>query len=329
MRSPARLITLILAVLGAALLAQSWQPAPHAGAAPPLRFHTSGQATTPQMPLWSAIKRGTLPELADMEVRHWKNLDDLRASLLAGQGDIWLGHLEGFAQAALRGAPVRLVAITGWRKFSVLTTRKDARELADLAGPDGLVRLAVTPRESPAMAVLREVERRGGPPMAFTLAEPRQLLLDATRGEVCDMVVPEPLTTVLLDKVPGLRVLAAVEDLYTQAAGGDGTLPLAGLAVNARLCAERPELVGRLLRAMGDEAVALAHDPERAVAVLPAEFAAFIDPATVRRSLERDPIQVRPAADCREAVRAYLALVVPESVGPDGASRLPEGFFWP
>lgn len=320
--------TFCLVALGAVLLAQGQRPAP-AGGASALCFHTSGQATTPQMPLWAAIERGTLPELAHMDVRHWKNLDDLRASLLAGQGDIWLGHLEGFAQAALRGAPVRLVAVTGWRKFSVLTTRADARELADLAGPDGVVRLAVTPRESPAVAVLREVERRGGPPMAFTLAEPRQLLLDATRGAACDMLVPEPLTTVLLDKVPGLRVLAAVEDLYSRAAGGDGTLPLAGLAVSARLCAERPELVARLLQAMQDEAPALASTPERAVAVLPAQFAAFIDPATVRRSLERDLIRVRPAAQCREAVLAYLAMVLPESVGPDGASLLPGGFFWP
>lgn len=317
-----------LLALGAALLAQGQRPAP-AGVVPALCFHTSGQATTPQMPFWAAVKQGALPELAHLEVRHWKNLDDLRASLLAGQGDIWLGHLEGFAQAALRGAPVRLVAVTGWRKFSVLTTRPGARELADLAGPDGVVRLAVTPRESPAVALLREAGRRGGPPVEFTRAEPRQLLLDASRGAVRDMVVPEPLTTVLLDKVPGLRVLAAVEDLYSRAAGGDGTLPLAGLAVHARLCEERPELVENLLQAMQDAVPALAADPDAAVAVLPADFAAFIDPATVRRSLERDPVRVRPAAQCREAVRAYLALVLPESVGPDGASRLPEGFFWP
>lgn len=320
--------TFCLVALGAALLAQGQRPAP-AEVVPTLRFHTTGQATTPQMPFWAAVAHGRLPELAHLEVRHWKNLDDLRASLLAGQGDIWLGHLEGFAQAALRGAPVRLLAVTGWRKFSVLTTRADAWELTDLAGPDGVVHLAVTPRESPAVAVLREVRRRGGPPVAFSLAEPRQLLRDAARGAVCDMVVPEPLTSVLLDKVPGLRVLAAVEDLYARAAGGDGTLPLAGLAASARLCAERPELVARLLQAMQDEAPALARDPDAAVAVLPAEFAAFIDPATVRRSLERDPIRVRPAAECREAVRAYLAMVLPESVGPDGASRLPEGFFWP
>ena len=108
------------------------------GAAPPsgsgqtvLSIYTTGQATTPQMPLWKALAEQDLGFTP--EIHYWKNLGDLRGALLAGKGDIWVGHVDGFAQAALRGAPVRIVAVTGWRKFYILTSRPDIHTFADLS----------------------------------------------------------------------------------------------------------------------------------------------------------------------------------------------------
>ncbi|MDD9301390.1 MAG: hypothetical protein HUK40_03205 [Desulfobacter sp.] len=35
---------------------------------------------------------------------------------------MWLGHTQGFARAAARGAPVKLMLTTGWRKFYLVST---------------------------------------------------------------------------------------------------------------------------------------------------------------------------------------------------------------
>jgi NitT/TauT family transport system substrate-binding protein len=72
-------------------------------------------ATTAALPLLGALEKGW-PGGA-VVVEEWKNLDDLRGLVLSGKGDVWAGHLEAFGRAAARGAGVRLVAVTAWKKF--------------------------------------------------------------------------------------------------------------------------------------------------------------------------------------------------------------------
>lgn len=315
----------LAAILGAWLLLCSTGNAVRAasqGADSPLLL-TTAAATTPQMPLWRAIETSGVPALSGLRVQYWKNLDDLRGAVLAGRGDIWLGHVEGFAQAALRGAPVRLLAVTGWRKFQILTTRHGAATVDDLAGPDGVVNLAVTPPQSPAIPVLRHIEGRGAPRIAFTPLEPRQLMLEAVRGKIMNMLAPEPLATVLLGKVPGLRILASVEDMYGKAEDGPARLPIAAVAIRAGLEESHPGLAAKLLDAMLEAGTELAASPELGVAALPKEFERFISKDVVRRSLERDMILVRAARDCRVAINRYLSLVMPGK-----ADGLPDTFYW-
>jgi len=322
-----------LPLLALALALLVLPPAPPSGGAPraqagPLVFYTTPGATTPQMPLWQAIADGALPELKDMEVRSWKNLDDLRSAMLAGQGDLWLGHVEGFAQAARLGAPVKLVAITAWRKFTLFSNRPDIRTVDDLlACPPG-TELAVAPPQSPAVPVLQSLERHGLPRFTYVAHEPKQLTLDILRGRAALAVLPEPLGTVLLQKAPGLKAVTQVEDLYGRFSGREPLLPLAGIAVNARLAEERPELVKRLQAALVAAGHRLAEHPEDGLAALPAEFNAFMPREIVRASLARDRVLVRPAGQCREAVARYLALIEGHAEA-DAQAALPEGLLWP
>jgi NitT/TauT family transport system substrate-binding protein len=299
---------------------------------PPLSFHTSGLATTPQMALWRVISSGALPELADLRVEYWKNLDDLRGLLLAGKGDIWLGHTEGFAQAALRGAPVRLLAVTSWRKFSILTRRPGVATVDDLAGPggpkDARIRVAVAPPQSPALPVLRELEKHGLPRLAYAPHEPRQAMLEAINGDLDTLLLPEPLATVLLNRDPRFRILVQLEDLYGELTGHEPLLPMAGVAVHARLAKERPAFVSALRDAVLAAGAEIAADPDLGVAALPEAFEKFVDKPTVRRSLGRDRLLARSAGESRAAVLRYLAMVLPEAVKADGTSNLPDGFFW-
>ena len=109
---------------------------------PTLVFHTTGLATTPQIPFWAGVASGEITALCNIRLNLWKDLDSLRAILLAGKGDLWLGHSEGFAQAALHDAPVTLLVVSGWRKFYFLSRAPGDTCLASLAGPKDTVHAA-------------------------------------------------------------------------------------------------------------------------------------------------------------------------------------------
>lgn len=330
------LLLLLLAGYGLLNLWQSGSFATNArreAMAAPLVFYTAMGATTPQLPFWAAV-RGGWPAGRRLETRYWKDLDDLRGVMMAGRGDFWLGHVEGFAQAARHGAPVTLVAVTGWRKFQVLTVAPDVNSLTDLAvllartGEE----LAVTPADSPAFALLEDMARRGGPPFVATRHDTRLLALRLLRGDQRHVVAPEPLASMLCEKLPALRRVASLEQEHARYAGGSGMLPLAGLAVRTDLLREHPALVAELLSAMvafgagPSAAVPEEHRVQRYLDLLPADTVREIGDPVLRRSLDHDPVRVEPAAAVRGEVLRYLSLVMPEGEG-GGAPRLPDIFF--
>lgn len=287
---------------------------------PILSVYTTGQATTPQMPLWSALATQDLGFAP--EIHYWKNLADLRGLLLAGKGDIWVGHVDGFAQAARLGAPVRLLVVTGWRKFFFLSSRPDVHTFADLKKIPANEPIASTPPGSPGVAVMRALEAHGGPRLAYQPLEPRQLSLEAMRGSLDLVLAPEPMVTLLLEKNPALRVVGGVEEEYGKMTGGEPVLPLAGIAVNTRTLKRYPGLEKRLSTALlAEEKPLLAH-PEQGLAQLPEEFATFIAPELVRKSLSRDIIRVRSAKAARPLIETYLGMIYPKET-----TALPEGFF--
>lgn len=294
-----------------------------------LGFYTSAGATTAQAPFWAAVRDGWPPGMG-VETRFWKDLDDLRNTMLAGKGDIWVGHTDGFAQAAMRGAPVTLVAVTAWRKFHFITADPDAQTLQVLASKLAQTgeRLAVAPPDSPAFAVLAGLALRGGPAFTITRNQPKQLMLEALRGDVRHMLVPEPLATTLMMKLPHLRRVACLEEEYSRHAGGSGMLPIAGIAVRTGLLHEHPKVVARLVAAMTGWAAGQTPDTagEAVLSVLPEATIRELGAETVRLSLRNDPVRVVPAWAAREDVLAYLSLVFPEAVGPQG-TQLPPSFF--
>ena len=292
---------------------------------PTLTFYTTGLATTPQLPLWAAIARGELKDLCNLEVRQWKDVDDLRGVILAGKGDLWLGHTEGFAQAARQGAPVSILVISGWRKLYLVTREQGCTSLAHFAGRT----LAVAPVGSPAVPILQALWPRESPPITFVAQDPNQLALSFMRGKVGSALVPEPLVTVLLDKVPHLKVVQNMEEVYGRLTGGPPRIPLAGLAVNTRTAERHPALMKKLVQVLKENARRLDEDSEPGIKSLPASFAQFISPDMVRRSLTRDLILVEPACGVQKEIATFLGMIYPPAVDGQGRLNLGEKFLWP
>lgn len=322
-----RLFALLLL---AALLPALLPAGPALAARPTLTLYTAMTATTPQVPLWGAIKQGW-PQGYELKVEYWKSLDDLRGSILADKGDIWVGNLEGFAQAARRDAPVSIVAVTAWRKFWFVASDRAAAEAAlALRGDEktwcrfGQPRvakllaaylaerktpLAVGPQDSPAIPVLEDFANYG---LKFEIAPmaPQPLMLEMMRGSRKYALLPEPFVSVLKARVPDLQVLASLEDEYGFLKGGDGRLPLVGIAVNRRLAEEHPELVEELLRLMTAEAARLKDQPAEAASLLPQGVRDTLSREVLVSSITRDVVQVTPAREAKAQIIDFLALAL-------------------
>ncbi len=294
---------------------------------PSLVFYTSLGATTPQIPFWAAVRQGW-PQGLRLETRAWKDLEDLRGVVLAGQGDLWLGHLEGLAQASLRGAPVTLLAVTGWRKFYFLSDDAGARDLPSLAALCALngQSLAVIPPDSPALGLLEDMDKRGGPGFQVSRLAPRQLMLEVLRGQAHHLLAPEPLVSLLLLKAPQLKVVASLEEEHARLSGGPARQPFVGLAARTDWLRRHPGLARQLVEQMERQAGLLAGDAEAALAVLPPQVAEELGWQALRLSMSRDIIHVERAVQARQAVTDFLAMVMPASLGQAGAA-LPESFW--
>jgi NitT/TauT family transport system substrate-binding protein len=318
------------AVFACAFLLLGLLFAPARGAGKPLTLYTAMTATTPQIPLWAAINAGW-PQGRELRVEYWKSLDDLRGLILAGKGDLWVGHLEGFVQAARRGAPITLIAVTAWKKFYFVAAGGE-EEPRSLEGMAAALRqkgepLAVAPRDSPAIGVLEELGRSGGASFTIESMPPQQAMLAMIRGARSCALLPEPLLSVLLDKKTDLRIIASLEEEMARLSGGQARLPLAGIAVRTSLLREDPALVRGLVRAMRKAAEDLAGRPAEALAVLPQSVRGSFAENVLESSLSRDPLLVIPAQEARREILSFLRLVLPDSFPPEGG-ELPE-FFLP
>jgi NitT/TauT family transport system substrate-binding protein len=320
-------------VLAAAALGLCPAPAPGAEERPgrTLTLYTAMTATTPQIPLWAAIRAGW-PAGRKLAVQYWKTLDDLRGLLLAGKGDIWVGHLEGFAQAAGRGAPLTLIAVTGWKKFYVVAAGEetpDSLEAVARAARRSEAPLVVAPQDSPAIGVLEYLAQRGGPSFTLEPMPPQQALLAMLRGSRRFALLPEPLVSALLEKKPELRLAASLEREAARFTGGPERLPLVGIAVKTSLLREEPDLIRDLARLMREAAEELADRPEEAIAVLPQNVREAFSAGVLEASLARDKILALPALEVRPEILAFLCMALPEYCPDTPGGELPPSFFPP
>ncbi|MDL2283980.1 hypothetical protein LJC19_02395 [Oxalobacter sp. OttesenSCG-928-P03] len=292
-------------------------------------LYTALTATTPQIPLWSAIGEGW-PKGYELQVRYWKNLDDLRGVMLAGKGDLWVGNLEGFAQAAKRGAPVTLIAVTAWKKFYFVTSSKEKvmslEDIADILKKTGEP-LAVTPQDGPALGIVEAMGKKGG--MTFKVAPmpPQQLMLEIMRGTRHYALMPEPLLSLLLAKKKDIRIVASLEEEYARRFGGPARLPLAGIAANTAFIKAHPEMAKELVQRMQGAVLKLRSSRKEAAAVLPEPVRETLGMAVLEASLERDLIYVEPAGNVREQVAAFLKMILPELRNTPAGDGMPSDSF--
>lgn len=291
---------------------------------PSLTFYTAPTATTPQIPFWALKNSGELKNFCRINVELWKDTDNLKMLMLAGEGDLWLGHLESFALARMRGAPVTLLAITAWKKFYLVSSNPKLGDFEALAGRS----LALAPKGSPALALAGALENSSLAKISYSSYEIGQLLLHLKNKSFDAALIPEPFVSLVLEKMPEFTATANLEELFAQRFGGKPRLPIAGIAVNSETAEKYPELISSILRLMIDKGSQIGQSPDLAVSHLPPEFFEYLPKTVVRSSLERDPVLVEPAWKVRAEIERYLEIISPVVFNGESALRPDDSFYW-
>lgn len=314
-------LTALITVAAAVWLA--YTPHEKSGEGPyTLSFYTAPSATTPQLPFWAAYRQGFFTNSIRIETHLWKDLDDLQGFMLAGKGDVWLGHIEGFARARRRGAPVVLLAVTGWRKFYFVSRHP-------LDGVDDLADRTVpyTPVGAPVIPLLNHLLSDHSAPL-FVPREWLPLADTLRRGRADIALAPEPLVSLIQRDMPEFQYTLAVADVYADIDGGAARLPVAGIAVHEELLRTRPEWVASLMAGMRKGADWLNDNPSRALDVLPEDFASALPQDVLLSSLKRDRPLVEAAVDVRHEIKRYLSLAAPDLFESYDETRWAEHWIW-
>ena len=264
----------------------------------------NGSATTPVLPLHALQE-------SSWEFREWNTTVAFQSLLLAGDGVFWVGHLEGFARAYQHGAPLRIVAITGWRKWQILSRNPDGKFPEDFQKDD----LGFAPADGAGRFLLEALLKEQKSSLKLQPMETRQMMLKALDGQLDSLVIPEPFATALLKKDPSFHRITSLEEYYGHCRSCAPEVPWAGIAVHREWADRHPEEMKRLADRLGVVGTELASmTPEKAAEFWPQEKekSAGISRAALADSLERDPVKVVLAKDMVLQLREFLAIVAPE-----------------
>lgn len=287
-----------------------------------ITLYSAVSATTPQLPIWAAEKLNP-KSFPPIELKLWRTPEVLNSLLLTGNGDLWVGHLEGFARAKARGAPLTVLTISCWRKF-FLVSRSGQCESFDCAVNSNSV-LAITPPGGPVLPVLRALYPEHLENIAAI--SPQQLSLEMIAGKRNVAVIPEPLLSRLLAKAPDLFVRQSLAQVYAERFNLPEELPLAGVAAHTDFVSRQPKLVKRLVELMRSSSTWLESNPDKLFDLFPPEVRSHLDRKLFSDSLSRELIKVRKASEIEEQITQFLGVVFSEMT-ENGKLSLPDDFIW-
>lgn len=313
-----------LSALAAGLARPAW-------AAPLDTLVLAGPPAPPSLYLAHMARQEALQPFAKtVRFESWKSPDQLRAGVLSGNYQVAATPVNVAAMLHRKGVPVRLLDVTVWGILSILSTDPGIGSIADLKGRE----LAVPFRgDMPDLVLTVLLHRAGLVPgrdvritYVGTPFEGVQLFI---ARRVASVLLPEPASTAALmrGRALGLAPRRAIDlqEAWAKLVGGSGRIPQAGTLVQAKLAAERPELVAAL-RQGAQAAIAWIGASRADAARLGAELFG-LDAEIVLQSLKSTPLAWRSAHEARGEIERFystLAEIDPAVIG----GGLPDGTFY-
>lgn len=220
--------------------------------------------------------------------RTWRSPDELRAAIVAGRTRLFATPTHVPATLFNRGLPVRLIAVIGMGHLSVVTSDATIERFADLKGK---AILTFFKNDMPDL-VFRAVAKMEGldPDRDMTLTyvqSPMEAAHMLAAGKAETAVLSEPPATgsiLMAESMGGRKLRRAIDLQEIWYAHRKRRVPMVGIAVDAKLPEECPELITALRDGLPrakawafenrQEAGALA---ERMLGMRPAAFIGALD----------------------------------------------------
>lgn len=321
---------------GTVLLGSLFGCSPAAPSAAPdhslARLLIQGPASPPTLPLAYLVHAdllGSVVPATGFEI--WKNPDELRGRVVAGQA-----HLSGTptyvaANFYNRGVPVRLLNVTTWGTLYVLTTDPGVTEWADLKGRE---LYAPFKGDMPDLVFRYLALENGLNPAAdmhiHYVASPTEAVQMLLSDRTDIAVIPEPAATSaqMRGRGEGIEVRRALnlQQEWGRITGGPPRMPQAGTLALPALVQDHPQVVSRFQAALS-EAVDWVNANPAAAAELATAYFPGIQAPMVERSLGHTHLEFQTAAAVRDELQdffARLATLSPEIIG----GALPDADFY-
>ncbi len=270
-----------------------------------LEIYVNPSTTTPQFQWLQATKEiendASLPRITR---KHWRSQAQLHSLMLAGQGDFWIGSLDSMAKCRAKGAPVKLLAVTGWRKWSLI----GSQSITDWRQVVSTIPVLTAPPENPAAPLLsRMLQAKGIPQPHFLFCEPKHLALQMITSKASMALTASPMTEAILTQNEQLKHIASLEEIKADSFGGDARIPWAGIAYNENTVSR--ETADNILSHLLDAEKVL-HDLsiERIIALWPEEYHQTISQEKLQLSLNQDIILCIPASKIKKEIMEFFRL---------------------
>ena len=270
-----------------------------------LELYVNPATTTPQLQWLQAsqeIENDAL--LPSITRKHWRSQAQLHSLMLAGQGDFWIGSLDSMAKCRAKGAPVKLLAVTGWRKWSLIGSQNPANWREAISSTT----VFTAPPENPAAPLLvHMLQKQGIPQPQFQFCEPKYLALQMITSKANLALTASPMTEAILTQNDKLSRLISLEEIKAEAFGGQARIPWAGIGYNEKTVSrEIAELIlSHLLEA---EKTLHEMDVDQIVALWPEEYQKNISKEKLQLSLKQDVILLIPAPDVKNEILGFFRL---------------------
>ena len=283
------------------------------------------------MPLAYIKENKLLDEFSDnVELKIWNNPSQLRAMVTEGNTHFISIPTNVASLFYNKGVPLKLVRVSIWGVFYIVSSDTQISALADLKGQKIFVPF---PGDQPDLVFRTVAKARGLDPAAdFQIQyvpSPLDVVMNLLAGKAKHAMMIEPAATVAIMKAKGKGItIKRVIDMQTEwgyATGGEARLPNAGVAA-LPAALKNPELTGAFAKAY-DEAVLWTVNNPKEAALLAAKYVEGVKAPAFEAALEYTIFESLGSVGVRDKIELMFGKFIelnPKSIG----GKLPDDGFY-
>jgi len=267
------------------------------------------------------LASGGLKQAApDASFRLWRTTDDLRAGIVSGRTKLFSTPSHVPANLSARGMPLKMLCLLGMGHLSIVTADPSIQKITDLAGKPvlGFFRHDMPDLVFRALARMEGMDPDKDVKLSYvqTSMEAAQML---AAGKADTAILSEPPATAAIamagQQGRSLRRAFNFNELWGKHKG-KARIPMAGIAIHARLIDESPEVLAALRQGLVPAKDRVLADPAAAAKL--AERMMDIRPQMFEKAFPHLGIDVQSAQVMKAELLTFyetLLQLEPEAVG--------------